>query len=83
MSKINVTTAQFDALAKLLRLRGGPSQEAARLVLVDGLSVLEAARATSLDLRLAHRAIKNARAGVKLVWTASGVQDAEELNKGH
>lgn len=76
MSKVNMTPAQFDALAKLLRLRGGPPQEATRLVLVDGLSVPEAARATSLDLRLAHRAVKNARAGLALAWTASGVQDS-------
>lgn len=68
-----MTAQQFDALAELLRLRGGPSQEVARLVLVDGLSVPEASRATNLDLRLAHRAVKNARAGLTLARQASGL----------
>lgn len=64
---------QFDALAQLLRLRGGPSQEVARLVLVEGLSIPEASKKTGVDPRLAHRAVKNARAGVALARVASGL----------
>lgn len=39
-----MTSTQFDALAQLLRLRAGPQQAAARLVLVDGLAPADAAR---------------------------------------
>ena len=40
-----MTSTQFDALVKLLRLRAGAQQAAARLVLVDGLAPADAARA--------------------------------------
>ena len=41
-----MNAAQFEALAELLRMRGGASQEAARLVLVEGIAPAEAARRT-------------------------------------
>lgn len=51
-----MTESQFTALAQLLRLRGGASQEVARLVMVVGLSVSQAAQMTGIDLRLAQAA---------------------------
>lgn len=66
-----MTAAQFKALAQLLRLRGGVAQETVRLVLVDGLPVAAAAKTTGLDPRLAHRAVKNARAGFELALIAA------------
>jgi hypothetical protein len=61
-----MTAQQCDALAKLLRLRGAIAG-GARLVMADRMGVPEASRATNLDLRLAHRAVENARAGLALV----------------
>jgi hypothetical protein len=40
---------KFNAIARLIRMRCGPSQEAARLVLVDGLRPIDAARMTGLS----------------------------------
>jgi len=40
---------RFAAIARLIRMRGGAAQEAARLVLVDGMRPADAARATGLS----------------------------------
>lgn len=61
-----MTAQQFDALAKLLRLRQGPARDVVRLVLVDGLTVPDAARAAGLEYRAAHRAVQRAKAGLEL-----------------
>lgn len=58
--------AQFEALATLLRLRGGAAQEVARLVMVDGLAVPEAAQAQGLGLRTAYSAVQRVREGYEL-----------------
>jgi hypothetical protein len=42
---------QFAALAELQRLRAGPAEQAARMVLVDGLSVPGVDRALGVDSR--------------------------------
>jgi hypothetical protein len=70
-----MNNAQFSALAQLLRMRGGASQEVARLVLVDGKTVVQASKTTGLDLRLAHRSVKNARAGLALAHLAASAVD--------
>ncbi|MDV7390879.1 hypothetical protein RZS08_05990 [Arthrospira platensis SPKY1] len=70
-----MTDQQFEALAKLLRLRGGLSQEVVRLVFVEGLSIPKASKKTGVDPRLAHRAVKNARAGVALARVVSGLDE--------
>ena len=44
-----MTPAQFAALAQLLRIQAGPSREAARLVLVDGMQPAHAAAFTGLS----------------------------------
>ena len=43
-----MTEEQFSALAELMRLRGGPGEDAARLVLVNGLKPTDAARKTGI-----------------------------------
>ena len=69
-----MTADQFAALAELLRLRDGPAQEAARLVLVDGLKPADAARATKVTPQAAGQAVKRARAALKLAQTAAGAE---------
>lgn len=59
---MQLTTEQFDALAKLARLRVGPAREACRMVMVDGARVPDAARATGMEYRLAHQAVTRAKA---------------------
>ena len=58
-----MTPDQFDALSSLIRMRGGPSQEAARLVLVEGMRPCDAARKVGLSpqgVNDAVRRVKNA-----------------------
>ena len=61
-----MTTDQFAALAELLRLRSGPAQEVAKLVLVDGIGVPDAARQVGLEYTAAHKAVKRAQRGLEL-----------------
>lgn len=77
MTKQRITTPlmtpdQFDALAELLRLRGGASQEAARLVLVDGLSPADAARQIEASPQAVSNVLASCRRGLALVLRASG-----------
>jgi len=67
-----ITPAQFDSLAQLLRLRPGPAREAARLVLVAGLTAGDAGRAAGIEYRFAHRAAARARRGLELARSAAG-----------
>lgn len=67
-----MTDAQFAALAKLLRLRAGSTSDVVRLVLVDGLSVPDAARTAGLEYIYASRAVKRARDALELVRIAAG-----------
>jgi len=63
---MSLTDDQFDALAELLRLRGGASQEAARLALVDGLSTTEAARQVGLSSQAVSKVLASCRRGLEL-----------------
>ena len=65
-----MTPAQFDAVAKLLRLRD-PSREAARLVLVDGLAGVAAAAATGVSAQGVSNALQRVRAGLVLAKIAA------------
>jgi hypothetical protein len=69
-----MTADQFTALAELLRLRAGPAQVVARMVLVDGLSVPDAARDAGLEYTAAHQAVKRVQRG--LGWHRSRKQAA-------
>lgn len=68
-----MTDAQFSALAELLRLRGGDAQEAARLVLVEGLAPSDAARRTGASPQAVSNAVTRCRAGLELARRAAGV----------
>lgn len=65
-----MTPSQFTALAELLRLRGGPAQECARLVLVDGQKIKAAGEATGLAYRKAAEAVQRVREGRDLARQA-------------
>lgn len=65
-----LTAAQFAALAELLRLRGGASQEAARLVLVDGLTPAEAARQAGTTPQAVSNVLASCRRGLDLARRA-------------
>ena len=67
-----MTADQFAALAELLRLRTGPAQDVARLVLVQGLSVPDAARELGMGYHLAYKAAKRAQDGLDLARRAVG-----------
>ena len=67
-----MTPEQFDALAELLRLRGGASQDAARLVLVEGLAPAEAARATGISAQAVGNALASCRRGQELAKLVAG-----------
>lgn len=67
-----MTDKQFEALAKLLRLRPGPARHAVKLHLVGGLSVPDAARAAGADYQLALKAVYRVNAGLELVRAVSG-----------
>jgi DNA-directed RNA polymerase specialized sigma24 family protein len=56
-----MTPERFSAIARLIRMRGGRSQEAARLVLVDGLRPIEAARKTGLSSQAVNNAVARVR----------------------
>lgn len=65
-----MTNVQFQALAQLLRLRGSKATDAARMVLVDGVSQADAARSTGLTPQAVHNAVKRAQTGLELAQTA-------------
>lgn len=62
-----MTIDHFNALAQLLRLRPGPAREAARLVLVDGMTQADAARKLDVSPNTVTNAVARARAGLVLV----------------
>ena len=66
-----MTPAQFDALATLIGLRQSTSREAARLVLVDGLSVLDAAGQCGISAQGANQAVIRCRKALELAKAAT------------
>lgn len=52
---------RFAAIARLIRMRRGPAEEAARLVLVDGLRPSEAARRVGLSPQSVSNAVARVR----------------------
>ena len=69
-----MTGEQFEALARLLRLRQGPQREAARLVLVDGLRQTDAARMAGCSASALGNTLRACRAGLELARLATGVR---------
>ncbi|OGA97122.1 MAG: hypothetical protein A3E79_00115 [Burkholderiales bacterium RIFCSPHIGHO2_12_FULL_61_11] len=66
-----MTTAQFAAIAKLLRVRDGAAREAACLVLVDGHRPSEAARLTGLSASSVSNAVSRFKRGLELAQVAA------------
>ncbi len=60
-----MTNESFEALAALLRLRDGPQREGARLVLVEGQTQADAARALGIDRRGLNNTLQACRAGIE------------------
>lgn len=67
-----MTPEQFSALAKLLRSLPGPAQDAARLVLVDGLRPSDAARQAGASPASVSSACRRFRDGLELARVAAG-----------
>lgn len=65
-----MNAAQFEALAELLRMRGGASQEAARLVLVEGIAPAEAARRTGIKPQAVNNVLNSCQRGIDLLERA-------------
>ena len=59
------------ALAELLRMRGGASQEAARLVLAKGLSTTVAARQVGMSPQGVSNVLASCRRGLELARRAT------------
>ena len=66
-----LTAVQFAALAALLRLRASPSQQAARLVFVGGMTQAEAARTLGVTPNTVTNAVARVRAGLSLAKMAA------------
>lgn len=60
----------FAALSELLRLRAGPAQVAARLVLVDGMRQADAAREAGCTPQSAANTLAACRRGLALARSA-------------
>lgn len=67
-----MTPDQFDALATLISLRQSDSRDAARLVLVDGLSVIEAAAHVGISQQGANQSVIRCRRALDLARVAVG-----------
>ena len=67
----HMTIEQFAALAALLRLRGGSSQEAARLVLVEGVRPSKAARQAGTTQQAVSNVLASCRRGMALAAQAA------------
>lgn len=68
-----LSRAQFDALADLLRLRDGSTAKGlAAAVLVDGLDIGEAARRHETTYNAAHVAVTRCRRGLELARVVAG-----------
>lgn len=69
-----MTPESFAALAKLLRLRTGPQQDGARLVLVGGMCPADAAREVGVSAKALGNTLAACRNGLDLARVAVGVE---------
>lgn len=65
-----MTPEQFEALAALAHLRQSASRDAARLVLVDGLSVIDAAARAGITQQGANQAVLRCKRALELARAA-------------
>ena len=62
---------RFDIIARLIRMRGGPAQDAARLVLVHDLRPSDAARAKHISVQSVTNAVRRVKRADELVTLAA------------
>lgn len=67
MKNKKLTSKQFQALAKISRLRNGPAQEAARLILVEGYTATDAAKEVGCLIQSASNTYLRCLANLKLI----------------
>lgn len=65
-----MTPDQFSALAELIKLRASASREAARLVLVEGITAADAARRMAITPAAVSNALRSCRRGLDLACAA-------------
>ena len=75
---MKLTETQFGALATLLRVRAGKSREAARMVLVEGVTATGAAARAGLSLAGVSNAVAVFRRGYALAKAVTEVQRTED-----
>ena len=66
-----LTPDAFNALAELMRMLDGPAREAARLMLCEGLSAIEAGARAGCSRQSATNAAARCRAGLELAKRAA------------
>jgi hypothetical protein len=66
-----MSARRFEIIAKLIRMRGGAAQDAARLVLVDGLRPVDAARLQNISLQSVTNAVRRVKKADELVTLAA------------
>jgi len=69
-----MTPERFAAITRLIRMRRGRSQEAARLVLIDGLRPIDAARKTRLSPQAVCNAVTRVRRADTIISQSSSNQ---------
>ena len=67
-----ITPESFAALAQLMRLRTGAQQDAARLVMVDGMRQVDAARQLGISTAALGATMRACRRGVALAGVIHG-----------
>ena len=67
-----MTPDQFAALSELLRLRDGPATVGVRLVLVEGLSITQAAVQAGCSRQSVGNALKRCQRGIELARRVVG-----------
>lgn len=69
-----MTGAQFEAIAKLIRLRDGPAKSAARASLTLGISQVRAARAAGCSASSCNGTVQRIRRAMLLCEIAAGTK---------
>ena len=70
---MRMTNEQFTALSSLLRLKNGPAKEAARLILVEGIALTEAATRAGCSPQGASNTHQRCLAGLRTARVAVGI----------
>ena len=63
---------QFEAISKLMRMKESKAKTAARLVLVDGVKIGDAARQVGSPYKDAHQAVERVKSAIELAKVATG-----------